>query len=53
MRANVLLDYIISILQIMIEFCPGGAVDAIMLGRPLALFPVFPHLPTFLSVTRA
>lgn len=22
----------------MIEFCPGGAVDATMLGRPLALF---------------
>lgn len=37
----------LSILQIMIEFCPGGAVDATMLGRLLSLFPVFPHLPTF------
>lgn len=43
----------LSIMQIMIEFCPGGAVDATMLGRPLSLFPVFPHLLTFLSVITA
>lgn len=29
---------LLFLLQIMIEFCPGGAVDATMLGRPLSLF---------------
>lgn len=29
--------------QIMIEFCPGGAVDATMLGRYPTFLPILPH----------